>query len=77
MLKLEDIINKLKEQIDNNTRKIGTTNISSVSSDGTLTKGLVETNNKITTINNKLGTQVTYQTVRQSNGDYYLYITTK
>ena len=53
MLKLEDIINKLKEQIDKNTEKIGSTDISQVSTDNTLTKGLVEANNKITTINNK------------------------
>ncbi len=77
MLKLEDIITKMKSQIDINKAKIGKTDISEVSTDDTLTTGLVEANEKITNIDNSLGTQVTYRTVRQSNGDYWLYITTK
>lgn len=77
MLKLEDIITKMKSQIDTNKEKIGKTDISEVSTDDTLTTGLVEANEKIHNIDDSLGTQVTYRTVKQSNGDYWLYITTK
>ena len=76
MLSLEKIINKLKYQIDTNTSKIGHTDISEASSDDTLTTGLVEADIKIKDVQKHMGTQVTYQVVKQNNGDYYLYINT-
>ena len=76
MVSLEKIINKLKYQIDTNTSKIGTTDISEASSDDTLTTGLVEANNGIKSINLRMGTQVHYRVEKQANGDYYLYIDT-